>query len=63
MKNPLNQSLTLVKGLFGYAQQGVSLNELQTTKYCINELTELWMLMIQIILYMTHQKHLKNSIA
>ena len=31
---------TLVKGLIGYAQQYTSFNDLQTTKYRINELTE-----------------------
>ena len=40
MQNPLNHPLTLVKGINGYAQQDVSLNDYQTTKYRINELTE-----------------------
>ena len=38
--NPLNHSLTLVKGLMGYVQQDISLSDYQTTKYRINELTE-----------------------
>ena len=38
--NLLNHSLTLVKGLIEYAQQDISLNDLQTTKYRIIELTE-----------------------
>ena len=41
IQNPLTHPLTLVKGLIGYAQQEVSLNDYQTTKYRINELTEL----------------------
>ena len=40
IQNPLNHPLTLVEGLIGYAQQDVSLNDLQTMKYRINELTE-----------------------
>ena len=40
IQNPLNQPLTLVKGLIGYAQQHISLADIQTTKYCVNELTE-----------------------
>ena len=40
LQNPLNQPLTLVKGIIGYAQQNVSLNDYQTTKYRINELLE-----------------------
>ena len=40
IQSPLNHPLTLVKGLFGYAQQDVSLKDLQTTKNRINELTE-----------------------
>ena len=40
IKNPLNNPLTLVKRLIGYAQQAVSLTDLQTTQYCIHELTE-----------------------
>ena len=40
IQNPLNYPLTLVKGIIGYAQQDVSLNNFQTTKYRINELTE-----------------------
>ena len=40
IQNPLNHPLTLVKGIFGYAQQDISLNDFQTTKYCNNELTE-----------------------
>ena len=39
-QKPLNHPLTLVKRLIGYAQQDVSVNDLQTMKYCINELTE-----------------------
>ena len=40
-KIPLNHPLSLVKGIIGYAQQDVWLNDFQTTKYRINELTEL----------------------
>ena len=40
IQNPLNHLLTLVKGILGYAQQDVSLNDYQTTKYRINEFTE-----------------------
>ena len=39
IQNHLNYPLILVKGLIGYAQD-FSLNDLQTTKYCLNELTE-----------------------
>ena len=39
-QNPMNHPLTLVQGIIGYAQQDISLNDFQTTKYCINELTE-----------------------
>ena len=38
-QNPSNHPLILVKGIIGYAQQDVSLNDYQTTKYRINELT------------------------
>ena len=38
IQNPSNHSLILVRGLIGYAQQDVSHNDLQTTKYRINEL-------------------------
>ena len=40
IQNPLRQPLTLVKGIIGYAQQDVLLNDGQTRKYGINELTE-----------------------
>ena len=40
IKNPLTHPLTLVKGIIGYARQEISLNDYQTTKYRINELTE-----------------------
>ena len=40
IQNPLIYHLTLVKGLNGYPQQYISLNDFQTTKYSINELTE-----------------------
>ena len=40
IQKSLNYTLTLVKGLIGYAKQDISLNDLQTTKYHINELTE-----------------------
>ena len=36
----MHRTLTLVKGKIGYAQQDFSLNDYQTTKYRINELTE-----------------------
>ena len=41
IQNLLNHPLTLVKGLIGYVQQDISLNDLHTTKYRINELKEL----------------------
>ena len=41
IQNPLKNPLTLVKGLIGYAQQDVSLHDLQTTKSCISQPTEL----------------------
>ena len=40
IQNPLDQPLSLVKGIIGYAQQDISLNGFQTAKYRINELTE-----------------------
>ena len=40
IQNPLHHLLTLVKGIIGYALQDISLNDYQTTKYRINELTE-----------------------
>ena len=41
-QNPLSHLLTLVKGLTGNAQREVfSLIDLQTTKYSINELTDI----------------------
>ena len=40
IQNSLNHPLTLVNGLIGYAQQNVSLTELQTTEYRIKELTK-----------------------
>ena len=36
----LSHPLTLTKGIIGYAQQDVSINHYQTTKYRVNELTE-----------------------
>ena len=40
IQNPLKHPLTLFKGIIGYAQQDVSLNDYQTTKYRINEITD-----------------------
>ena len=40
IKIPLNHPLTLVKGIIGYAQQDVSLNDYQTTQHRLNELAE-----------------------
>ena len=40
IQNPLSHPLTLTKGLIGYAQQDVSLNDCQTAKYRVNELIE-----------------------
>ena len=40
IQNLLNHSVTPVKGLTGYTQKDVSLTDLQTKKYRINELTE-----------------------
>ena len=39
-QNPLNHPLTRVKGKQVYAEQHISLNDLQTTKCRFNELTE-----------------------
>ena len=44
IQNPLNHPLTLVKGIIGCAQQDISLNDYQTTKYRINELSEFMVL-------------------
>ena len=44
IQNPLNHPLTLVKGIIGYAQQDISVNDYQTTKYRINELREFMVL-------------------
>ena len=41
IQNPLSHPLTLVQGIIGYAQQDISLNDYQNTKYRINELTEI----------------------
>ena len=38
--DPLDHTLTFVKGLIGYAQQDTSRIDFQTTKYHVNELTE-----------------------
>ena len=49
----LNHPLTLVKRLIGYAQQDVSVNDLQTMKYRIDELMNSrnsWMLLVQTTL-------------
>ena len=40
IQNPLNQPLTLVNGIIGYAKQEIPLSDFQTTKFRINELTE-----------------------
>ena len=40
IQNPLSHPLTLMKGIIGYVQQDVSLNDYQTTKYRVNEFTE-----------------------
>ena len=40
IQNLLYHQLTLVKGLIRHAQQDASLTDLQTTKYCINELPD-----------------------
>ena len=40
IQNPLSHPLTLTKGIIGYAQQDVSINDYHTTKYRVNELTE-----------------------
>ena len=40
IQNPLSHPLTLMRGIIGYAQQDVSLNDYQTTKYRVNEITE-----------------------
>ena len=46
-QNPLNNLFTLKKGLIVYAQQDISLTGYQTTKYGINESTEIKMLSMQ----------------
>ena len=40
IRNPINHPLTFMKRLIGFAQQDVSLSDLQTMEYCINELKE-----------------------
>ena len=40
IQDPLNPPLTIAKGLIGYAQPDISLINLQTTRYRINELTK-----------------------
>ena len=44
IQNSLNQPLTLVKGIIGYAQQDVSFNDNQATKYRIHEVKNSCML-------------------
>ena len=62
-ESPLNHPLSLLKGIFGYAQQNISLNDFQTTKYCINELTEFMNAYTSNYLTQVHRKHLKNFIV
>ena len=38
IQSPLNYPLNLVRGIIGYAQQDISLNDFQTTDYRIIEL-------------------------
>ena len=59
IQNPLNHPLTLLKGIIGYAQD-VSLNDNQTTKCRINELTEI---MDAYTSPKVRQKHLRISIT
>ena len=40
IQNLLNRPLKIVKGIIRYAQQDVSINHYQITRYRINELTE-----------------------
>ena len=63
IQNPLNHPLTIVKGIIGYAEQDVSFNDYQTTKYRINELTEI--MDAYTLNYFTQgtSETLKNSIA
>ena len=63
IQNPLNHPLKLIKLLIGYRQQDVSINDLQTTKYRINELTEF--MDAYTSNYLTHgtSETLENSIA
>ena len=66
IQNPLNHQHTLVKGLFGYALEDVSLIDLQTTTYCNSELTAFMDALIPILqntFHMAHQRHLRNHIA
>ena len=63
IQNPLHHPLTLVKGIIGYAQQDISLNDYQTTKYRINELTEFMDAYTLNYLNQGTSEKLKNYIA
>ena len=63
IQNRLNHPLTQVKGLIGYAEQDVSLNDLQTTKYRFNELTEFMDAYTSNYLWDGTSDTLKNFIA
>ena len=63
IQNPLNHPLTLVKGIIGYVQQDVSLNDYHTTKYRINELTEFMDAYTSNYLTQGTSETLKNSIV
>ena len=61
---PFKSPLNTCKSLIGYAKQDISLTDLQTTKYHINELIEfIDAYTSKIILHAVHQKHSKNFIA
>ena len=60
-QNPLNQPLTVVKGKIGYAQY--PLNDYQTTKHRINELTEFMDAYTLNYLTQGMSETIKNSIA
>ena len=49
-----------MKGIIVYAQQDVSVNGYQTTKYRVNEITEFMHAYNSTILHKGHQKHLRN---
>ena len=61
IQNPLSHPLTLTKGIVGYAQQDVSMNDYHTTKYRVNELTEFMDAYTSNYLMQGTSETLKNS--